>query len=417
MRNVRTLQDLQKNTNTSETVINSAQSTQSVLKLRGNDETHVRSALDELTDQHKEYERLHGNSSVDDTIIPNSDVILSPEKIWSFVKKIYNKLLNGEIKIDQDNPVTLTDLIKNEANNVNEPTLNEVLNITNSSQLLMNNSVPGLKPFGDFGEMTLNQLAVRLSEVPLDIVSLSSVSVKPLEVIGFGIIYRILSKQFIKHFDNKDEILKIKDPVTRQVFLRHRSISLGLVLCLIIPVTTRYIQQFAKTSIFESTQIKINFDKPNTELPNSSTSLLPLISLFKKKSNTGRLNGKWFKFIKWIIIIIIFYFLYKFKILEYIAIFISNNENLFKNILLYITIFFICASLVFNSLGYFILLIENDIKIDLSKIKIKFFRTIIESFMAFKDSGLNLDLVKKGYVARLYLTLFVLFTIPILFFM
>lgn len=61
----------------------------------------------------------------------------------------------------------------------------------------------------------------------------------------------------------------------------------------------------------------------------------------------------------------------------------------------FIWIILLVIALIYNSIGYFILLIENDINIDLSKIKVKIFRNIIEEFIGIKNSKSCILIMKK----------------------
>ena len=73
----------------------------------------------------------------------------------------------------------------------------------------------------------------------------------------------------------------------------------------------------------------------------------------------------------------------------------------------FIWIILLVIALIYNSIGYFILLIENDINIDLSKIKVKIFRNIIEEFIGIKNSKyFNNEKMKKYFAIYIYVCLF-----------
>jgi hypothetical protein len=87
---------------------------------------------------------------------------------------------------------------------------------------------------------------------------------------------------------------------------------------------------------------------------------------------------------------------------------------LFYSIMTTLWLLIIAFSIVFHTLAIFTLLIENEVKIDLSIIKIKFFRDIIETFLITRGSGININEMKKAYVFRFCVTLFSLLSVPIM---
>jgi hypothetical protein len=57
----------------------------------------------------------------------------------------------------------------------------------------------------------------------------------------------------------------------------------------------------------------------------------------------------------------------------------------------------IIFSIIYNSLGYFILLNKNEINIDLNKIRNKFIRNTIEDFIVIKNNPTDKEKMKKYF--------------------
>lgn len=75
----------------------------------------------------------------------------------------------------------------------------------------------------------------------------------------------------------------------------------------------------------------------------------------------------------------------------------------------YLWCFAIFLSASYHGIGYFVLLIENDIQINLTKIKPKFIRDLVEGFIIFQRLSRNKDLkdgIKNGFLYPLYFTIF-----------
>lgn len=94
--------------------------------------------------------------------------------------------------------------------------------------------------------------------------------------------------------------------------------------------------------------------------------------------------------------------------------FLISNFNI--KILAFIWIILLVIALIYNIIGYFILLIENDINIDLSKIKVKLFRNIIEDFIGIKNSKyFDNEKMKKYFATYIYVCLLSLLGAMLLF--
>jgi hypothetical protein len=258
--------------------------------------------------------------------------------------------------------------------------------------------------------MTINQLATHFLNSGLQEHVNLIVQSQPLQLIGIGLIYRMLSKNFHKHYDLKPEILKAPIEVRNSLF-RVRSFTFGVMFSIVFPTVAFLMKQTSAVTISEAVKVKIE-----TKTSDTTSGLLPFISLLSLREivekNNKRFKGRGFNFIKWIIYLILLFCTYKYNILTYISLILSYVP---VSVLVYIAILGICASLVLNSLAYFILCIENEIKIDLSKIKIKWFRDILTGLLAWKTPGMDLEYLKKCYAAYIYFTLLILFTIPIIY--
>jgi hypothetical protein len=87
---------------------------------------------------------------------------------------------------------------------------------------------------------------------------------------------------------------------------------------------------------------------------------------------------------------------------------------LFLCIITTLWLFIIAFSLVFHTLAIFTLLIENEVKINYSLIKPKVLRDMIKTFLSTRESGLDINKMKKIYVFRFFLTLFSLLSVPLM---
>jgi len=106
--------------------------------------------------------------------------------------------------------------------------------------------------------------------------------------------------------------------------------------------------------------------------------------------------------LKLILILIIIVVLYKYNIFTYI----SNNINFY--FLCYIWFLILIFTIVYNSVGYLILL--NIINIDLNKIRIKFIRNTIEDFIVIRNNTreANKEKMKNYFISHLYLSFFLI---------
>ena len=89
--------------------------------------------------------------------------------------------------------------------------------------------------------------------------------------------------------------------------------------------------------------------------------------------------------------------------------------NILYFLLFYISQIFSIISILYHGLGYFIFLVNNDIQIDLLKIKNKKVRYIVESFLIIKNiDKIKKDSLKRAYYNRFLFSLIMLLIIPIL---
>jgi hypothetical protein len=211
----------------------------------------------------------------------------------------------------------------------------------------------------------------------------------------------------MKHLDNIDDIVKIRDIPYRNQLLNIRRFSVMFGVGLLCPFTALYITHFKQPFLKNIFNVGSSLDT------NISSSLLPF--MFRKKNikikeSNNKHNLKFVKFIILLITSLIFYINYKFNVLENI----SNFYNLHKdtvNVIL-ITISYYCSiiGLIIYSFSLFILNIKNNIEVDLSWIKFKFIRDYLESIIKLKD--LDLDFYQKELKFLLNMSLLVICLMP-----
>jgi len=257
-----------------------------------------------------------------------------------------------------------------------------------------------------------------------------------MKLIPIGIVYGTIVRLFMKHCDDYNSIKMEKNPLTRAHFLRVRRVNIATTLALTAPICTILLIKFGKLSLFDGLKIGVACDpnnalaRENNELLNN---LLPIFTYFSSKLNKERMRlrdskreslkkelppcsageankgnrtpnngGKYPNILKIILFLIIIVVLYKYNIFTYI----SNNINFY--FLCYIWFLILIFTIVYNSVGYLILL--NIINIDLNKIRIKFIRNTIEDFIVIRNNtrAANKEKMKNYFISHLYLSFFLI---------
>jgi hypothetical protein len=96
-----------------------------VLKLRAsnNDVNNVPSALDRLVETHRNYYLEHGSSSFSESFPNLYPPVIEDEvtvtSLFDIFQNIYNRFINYEIDIDDNNINTLSNLIRNDPSSEN----------------------------------------------------------------------------------------------------------------------------------------------------------------------------------------------------------------------------------------------------------------------------------------------------------
>jgi len=434
MNNIHTLDSLNNNSSSNSNTItltqdsvNEASQLLPVLKLRAsnNEINEIQNSLDRLVDEHLKYYEENGSSSFSESfpsIYPFIEDEIPVTSLFDIIQNIYNRFINSDIDIDENNINTLSNLILNDPSSegLNEnikDILNTVVNDLNNS-ININN----LKPLGQFGDITLNELILKGQNLDFSfLIKNQELVVYPLKLISVGLVYGAVVRLFMKHCDDYNSINRINDIGSRTHFLRVRRVNIAVTLALTAPMATILLVKFGKVSIFDSLGLKLGVNKDNlvnsNELLNNillfSTlsprgGVAPRPDLVKKKKNHQ--NPKFFKFILFLLLIIICVGLYKYNIFMYII----NYINIF--FLIYLWFLILIFSIVYNSVGYFILINKNEIDIDLSKLRNKFIRNTIESFIQIRNSNIDREKMVKYFTSHLYLSFFLLILSGILIF-
>ena len=109
-------------------------------------------------------------------------------------------------------------------------------------------------------------------------------------------------------------------------------------------------------------------------------------------------NNRLIKFLKIVFIYLLFFCLIKYNILNNCWIFINNHLKLFYCLIYYILIINLIFTIIYHSIGYFILCIENEIIIDLNKIKIKPIRYLLEGLLVIKKASIDKEKTKRLFL-------------------
>lgn len=423
-----------------------------VLRLRAsiNEDNGVQSSLDKVVEEHRKYIEENGSSSISEDF-PNfypaiNDVDVEVSSLFDIIKNIYNRIINSEVDIVDGNINTLSNLIRNDPCFATQEGCEDIKKELNTVVNDLNNSINinSLKPLGQFGDITLNELILKGQN--LDFVRSSffinnhEFIVYPLKLIPIGLVYGTIVRLFMKHCDDYNSIIRERNVSLRRRthLLRVRRVNIATTLAITAPIATILLLKFGSTKILDG--IKIGGVSNNDTTVNNNE-LLYYISIItssklslkhkvkrilpnykptfatatprptptptptgKKKKNKNKKN-QYPKIFKLIILIIIGVGLYKYNILPYI------NKDIIKYFIYYIWFTILIFTIVYNCIGYFILLLgnEKEIDIDLNKIRIKFIRNTIENFIVIGNNTTDKEKenMKKYFILHLYLSLFV----------
>jgi hypothetical protein len=446
MNNIHTLDSLNNNSNSNTVTltqdsINEASQLLPVLKLRASniEINEIQNSLDRLVGEHLKYYEENGSSSLSESfpsIYPAAiEDGIPVTNLFDIIQNIYNRFINSDIDIDENNINTLSNLILNDPSSGG---LNEnIKDILNTVVNDLNNSINtnNLKPLGQFGDITLNELILKGQNLDFSfLMKNQELVIYPLKLISVGLVYGTVVRLFMKHCDDYNSINRIKNIGEKTHFLRVRRVNIAVTLALTAPLATVLLVKFGKVSIFDSLGLKLGVNKNNIVnsnelLNNILQEATPLrgapAALFSTLHTRGRiaprpdsneqkkknhLNPKFIKFILFLLLLIICVGLYKYNIFMYII----NYINLF--FLIYLWFLILIFSIVYNSVGFFILINKNEIDIDISKLRNKFIRNTIESFIAIRNSNIDKEKMEKYFISHLYLSLFLLIISGILIF-
>jgi hypothetical protein len=381
--------------------------------------------------------------------------------LFIIIKKIYNKIMNKDIQINDSNIDTLSNLIKKDedSQNLSEEVKTTLENITaNLNDSLSSN---GLRPLGNFGDITLNQLFENMQSFNFSMVlNNTELLVYPITFVPFSLVYYKLVKSYMNHCDNIKDIRRIKNERLMLEQLKIRRLSIALAVGFIIPLSSLMILKISKISILDGFNFKIRNDiiehakaptkdqilslfllnkgasfehssflkkevnnqrvapakkRSHPSGENRSRVTLPrkglapsshMVISGKHKNNLNRKNNKF----KIIIVIIL--------LLVTAAVYFNFFSWLFNTITLNfcaasLTIFFFVLYLIsffYYLFGFFILKIKGNINIDLSFIKIIYIRSLIESIIIIKNSNskLAIDILQKTINRQLIMYIFLL---------
>lgn len=450
----------------------------SVLRLRatvpaGSEVRVAENALERAVEEFRKYTEENGSSSIAESF---PDLYPAPDgeepgsnniSLFELIKKIYNRLINSDIQVNDSNIDSLITLIKKEeeSENLSEGVKTVLENIT----LNLNETLPsvGMRPLGNFGDITLNQLVYNIQNFNFSMVlDNTELLVYPITLLPFSLVlpdYKLV-RSYMRHCDNIEDI---RSPLgqnerLRMHQLRIRRVSIAAAVGLIIPLSTLMILKFGRLNIFDS--FKINLKNDTFIEPSSGKQVPPLtavgeqmqksiITLFylnkykgprpfkavaaptgkgirkqafskykykesklscNNNKNKNNNNNKYFYIlITIILLIIIISSLFYFNKLTLLF----NAQATILNIILGIWYLLFVFNFIYNLIGYFILKIKGKIDIDLSFIKIKCIISLIESFIIIKNSNDNLaiDILQKNINRQLIIYIIVLTLAFILF--
>jgi hypothetical protein len=209
---------------------------------------------------------------VPDETEPGANVV----SLFEIIKKIYKKLMNNDIQINESNINTLSNLIKNDkdSDNLSEEIKTTLENITANFNESLSSS--GMRPLGNFGDITLNQLFEKTQNFNISMVlNNTELLVYPIAFVPFSLLYYKLVKSYMKHCDNIQDIRRIKNERLMLEQLRIRRVSIAFAVGFFIPLSSLMILKFSRISIFEGFNFKIRNDNIDPMPPSGDACSLP----------------------------------------------------------------------------------------------------------------------------------------------
>lgn len=420
--------------------------------LTQNDETLIRDAFDLFNEENKKFIEENGSSSYAESfpdLIDNNELAefldlppLTYEGVFDTVRSLYSDINNGLLDLGS-NPMSISIIKLIQERSSNNPLLQTASNILNSNTL--NESVLYRLSQDQWRDVTVGEIFDTIRNLPLDLVPALEIGIEPVKLISLGITYNMLMRGHIKLMSmHTREMSQIPNPFDKFHFLKNRMAINCIMGGLVIPFASVIISNFNQSSIFKALSHKVatisgsNFKISPPLRGGEDLSYIPLLlsnGLKKKipvinpeppfgmgKNRAGLPNGKWNNFfkrgLKWIIILLLAYLQLKYNYLKTISTFISNNEKIINAVLIYIGILSICASLVLNTIAVLIFSIENEIKMDTSKIRIKFIRDFIGNFIVVKNTSkgkIDFEKIKQDHIFFLKITLFAILALPFIY--
>ena len=210
--------------------------------------------------------------------------------LFEIIKKIYNKIMNNDIQINDSNIDTLSNLIKNDEDSekLSEEVKTTLENITANLNDSLSSS--GMRPLGNFGDITINQLLENIQNYNFSMVlNNTELLIYPITFVPFSLLYYRLVKSYMNHCDNIKDIRRIKNERLMLEQLKIRRVSIALAVGLIIPFSSLMILKFSRTSIFDGFKFKLRNDniEPMPPLDFASSEGLPKASGSGSGSGSG----------------------------------------------------------------------------------------------------------------------------------
>jgi len=136
--------------------------------------------------------------------------------------------------------------------------------------------------------------------------------------------------------------------------------------------------------------------------------------IWKKYNQPQGNNSRLIKFLSIVFIFLLFICLIKYNMLNNCWIFINNNLKLFYFLMYLLIMINLIFTVIYHSIGYFILCIENEIIIDLNKIKIKPIRSLLEGLLVIKQTTTDKEEMKKLFLFPLIVCLIAVIAVSII---
>jgi hypothetical protein len=317
--------------------------------IKERDYNNEKSALDLAVDDILNYNKNNPNSSFETDNLDKSDEIIEEIKnenyisLFDIVKQVSHKI-EGLGKYIEESKTPLSEIIKN----ISSSELNDkVTTIINKVKDELSVQKESIKPLGNYGEVSLNEVMNRLINnryVPFK--DAVEVAVNVGGLIPVGLVYSGIVKLYLKKINPYSEIIKETNPKIRMQALALRRKEMLLFMGAVAPIAAVTLVFFGKVSVGDLINITVHSSETNNLTSELFSLGLMTRLIFKKLPN-------WFKYL---FVLLTLIFVFKSNLYLYLLPYITIKS------LKYFWLFLLLNTIVYFSFNYIFLTILNQNK-------------------------------------------------------